>query len=80
MARKSPARPLDGQVAVVAGATRGAGRGIARALESPLFVGRHGGACGRPSSGRAAHAPCETGSQQNVRLKADSTLRRVFSV
>jgi NAD(P)-dependent dehydrogenase (short-subunit alcohol dehydrogenase family) len=27
-----PARPLDGQVAVVAGATRGAGRGIARAL------------------------------------------------
>ncbi len=27
-----PGRPLDGQVAVVAGATRGAGRGIARAL------------------------------------------------
>ena len=25
-------RPLDGRVAVVAGATRGAGRGIARAL------------------------------------------------
>jgi NAD(P)-dependent dehydrogenase (short-subunit alcohol dehydrogenase family) len=31
MARK-PKRPLDGRVAVVAGATRGAGRGIARAL------------------------------------------------
>jgi NAD(P)-dependent dehydrogenase (short-subunit alcohol dehydrogenase family) len=29
---KSPARPLAGRVAVVAGATRGAGRGIARAL------------------------------------------------
>lgn len=29
---RTPARPLAGQVAVVAGATRGAGRGIARAL------------------------------------------------
>src|SRR5436853_5708005 len=28
----SPRRPLDGQIALVAGATRGAGRGIARAL------------------------------------------------
>src|SRR3954449_1220306 len=33
MARKrSPQRPLAGRVALVAGATRGAGRGIARAL------------------------------------------------
>ncbi len=31
-ARRSPSRSLSGQVAVVAGATRGAGRGIARAL------------------------------------------------
>src|SRR5215218_4438124 len=30
--RRSAARPLRGQVALVAGATRGAGRGIARAL------------------------------------------------
>src|SRR5690348_9507498 len=30
--RQSRQRPLAGQVAVVAGATRGAGRGIARAL------------------------------------------------
>jgi NAD(P)-dependent dehydrogenase (short-subunit alcohol dehydrogenase family) len=29
---KKPAKPLTGQIAVVAGATRGAGRGIARAL------------------------------------------------
>jgi hypothetical protein len=32
MKTKSARRPLDGQVAVVAGATRGAGRGIARML------------------------------------------------
>src|SRR5687768_9504310 len=31
-AGEQQARPLDGRVAVVAGATRGAGRGIARAL------------------------------------------------
>ena len=30
--KADPAKPLDGRVAVVAGATRGAGRGIARAL------------------------------------------------
>src|SRR5512144_2487751 len=30
--KKSPQRPLAGRVALVAGATRGAGRGIARAL------------------------------------------------
>src|SRR5262245_34308727 len=30
--RPGPGRPLEGQVAIVAGATRGAGRGIARAL------------------------------------------------
>ena len=32
MPMKSKTRPLEGQVAVVAGATRGAGRGIARML------------------------------------------------
>jgi hypothetical protein len=31
-ASRKSARPLEGQIAVVAGATRGAGRGIARAL------------------------------------------------
>ncbi len=37
--KTDPARPLAGQVAVVAGATRGAGRGIARALgEAGAFV------------------------------------------
>jgi NAD(P)-dependent dehydrogenase (short-subunit alcohol dehydrogenase family) len=30
--KQSPAMPLSGRVALVAGATRGAGRGIARAL------------------------------------------------
>src|SRR5512132_4474669 len=32
MAKRSSRRPLTGRVALVAGATRGAGRGIARAL------------------------------------------------
>jgi len=48
VARETP--PLAGQVAVVAGATRGAGRGIARALaEAGAFVYCTGrSAAGRP--------------------------------
>ena len=48
---QDPARPLAGQVAVVAGATRGAGRGIARALgEAGAFVYCTGRSVpGRPS-------------------------------
>ena len=52
-------KPLEGRVAVVAGATRGAGRGIARMLgeagATVYCTGR--GAAGAPSGGRHAGRP-----------------------
>ena len=39
---QASARPLAGQIAVVAGATRGAGRGIARALGEAARPSMHG--------------------------------------
>ena len=49
--KKAETKPLEGQVAVVAGATRGAGRGIARGLaEAGAFVYCTGrSVCGNPS-------------------------------
>ncbi|MGQ0534969.1 MAG: SDR family oxidoreductase [Methanobacteriota archaeon] len=59
-----PRRPLAGQVAVVAGATRGAGRGIARALDE---AGATVYCTGRSTKGRTPKGRPET-IEQTARL------------
>src|SRR5205823_2005872 len=76
-----PMKPLEGQVAIVAGATRGAGRGIARALgEAGALVyctGRsvrgHPSAYGRPETIEETAALVEAAGGQARAVRVDHT-------